>query len=429
MKIIIILMLAEIFTLLMQRNVCENLLESRKQERAVQIIIWTVFLVTSNIGTFLWSWFIGVDLLLFLLLFMIVLSLLYEGDIRNKLKITAVFCVIELLADFFVYGMVEVLGNSVMTASEKRFLCIFISKLIWFIEVKIILLMRKRQGREEIGILDWAEVFLVPVSSIFIVILLFEPFSEKYQEFNLIAACLLLYINLFTFYLYGRTQERMLYRAEREFLIREKAGYTEQLKKSSEMQKQIQKSYHELKQTYLLVQTYLEQGAYDKIKDYYAEKIHVLGEKDNFSGTGNICFDTIVNYKAAMAKEEGIEIRPQFMIPCDVELEEQDICSLLGNLLDNAIEAAAEVEKDERIITFKAKMSGNNMYVELKNPYKGERKKKGEDYLTTKENDQEHGIGLKIVRDIIEKHNGTLDIEDRDYYFQVKLIVYDIGRL
>lgn len=422
-------MLAETFTLLMQRNVCENLLESRKQRRVVQFIIWTVFLVASNIGTYLWNWFIGIDLLLFLILFRIVLSLLYEGDIDCKMKITAVFCGVEMLADFLVYGMMEVLWNSMMTTSEKRFLCIFISKLVWFIEVKVILLMRKRQSSEEVGMLDWAEVFFVPISSIFIVIFLFEPFTEKYREIHLMAACLLLYINLFTFYLYRRAQEKMLGQAEREFLIREKAGYTEQLKKSSEMQKQIQKSYHELKQTYLLVQAYLEQGAYDKIKDYYAEKIHVLGEKANVSKTGNICFDTIVNYKVAMANEQGIEIRSQFLIPYDIELEEQDVCSLLGNLLDNAIEAAGEVEEDERIILFKAKMSGNNMYVELKNPYKGERKKKGEDYYTTKENDKEHGIGLKIVRDIVEKHNGTLDIEDHDSYFQVKLMVYDIVRV
>lgn len=55
-------------------------------------------------------------------------------------------------------------------------------------------------------------------------------------------------------------------------------------------------------------------------------------------------------------------------------------------------------------------------------------RKRGENFLTTKENVKEHGIGLKIVGNIVKKHNGILKIDDGDNYFKVSLLVYDIGR-
>lgn len=431
MLIFIILMLAEIFTLLMQRSVCENILESQNRGKIVQTGVWVGFFVLFNGGTYFWSWSAFVNLLIFSVLFVAVQSLLYEGGIRKKLMITVLFCIMGILSEFLVYQTGRVLGYGMEDAilvGEERILCALISKLVWFIEVKIVLLMLKKYRHAEVGVLDWMEVFFVPVSSICIVIFMFEPYAKGGGELKLVAACLVLFINLFTFYLYGEVQEKVLFQAERDFLVREKAGYAQQLKKNSEAWMQIQKSRHELKQTYLLVQTYLEQEAYDKIKDYYAEKIRVLSDEESIVRTGNICFDTIVNYKGTVAKEQGIEIRPEVMIPYDMELEEQEVCSLLGNLLDNAIEAAGEVWEDERIITLKAKMSGKNMYVEIGNPYEGERKKKGENFLTTKENVKEHGIGLKIVGNIVKKHNGILKIDDGDNYFKVSLLVYDIGR-
>lgn len=71
------------------------------------------------------------------------------------------------------------------------------------------------------------------------------------------------------------------------------------------------------------------------------------------------------------------------MIPYDMKLEDVDLYSLLGNLFDNAIEAASKVDIEEREIKLLAKMSGNNLYLEMENPVL-QSEKTGAEYLTTK---------------------------------------------
>lgn len=111
-----------------------------------------------------------------------------------------------------------------------------------------------------------------------------------------------------------------------------------------------------------------------------------------------------------------------------MKLEDVDLYSLLGNLFDNAIEAAKEVEKEEREIKLMAKVSGNNLYLEIENPYVGNLRKKGGNYLTTKENRKEHGLGLRIVENIVNRHSGEIRINDTDNNFKVKVLIYNIGK-
>lgn len=110
-----------------------------------------------------------------------------------------------------------------------------------------------------------------------------------------------------------------------------------------------------------------------------------------------------------------------------MKLDDVDLYSLLGNMFDNAMEATQKVEADEREIKLTAKISGNNLYLEMENPYAGNLRKQGKNYLTTKENRKEHGLGLRIVESIVKRHNGQMLIDDKNNYFKVKVLLYDIG--
>lgn len=96
----------------------------------------------------------------------------------------------------------------------------------------------------------------------------------------------------------------------------------------------------------------------------------------------------------------------------DMTLNEKDICNIIGNLLDNAVEAAGDVEEEDKMVNVKIKMEGTNLLVVVKNHYSGQRKKKGSTYLTTKEEGKGHGLGLKIVEQVVKKYHGEMTIED-----------------
>ena len=256
--------------------------------------------------------------------------------------------------------IIHMMGNT-----EVAIMYTILSKLVWFVEIKIALLFLKKNKNIVIRNMDWLEVFIVPVSSIFIVMAMFVPLTDEYVWAKLLASILILIVNLFTFYNYNELQEKALYQAERQFLTQQVENYAVQLQEMSKTWQQAREYRHDMKQRYLLIESYLNRNEYEKIRELYRQSVETLTEEDNLSKTGNVTFDTIVNYKAAVAQKNHINVKLDTMIPYDMKLEDVDLYSLLGNLFDNAIEAASKVDIEEREIKLLAKMSGNNLYSEI----------------------------------------------------------------
>ena len=426
----IILILAEMFTVIMQRNVCEKALDSRKAGTVIQLAVWTSFYIISNVCTYFSDMPAWLNTVIFSVLFFSVISLLYKGFAKARLMLTVFLCLIGMLSEVIVCFGGSLCGIDIVWAlqnTEITLLYAVLSKLVWFVEIKIFLLFLKRNKNIAIKSMDWLEVFMVPVSSIFIVIAMFLPFADRYMWMKLTASVLTLIINLFTFYIYNEIQEKALYQAEKQFLTRQVENYAVQLQEMSKNWQQVREYRHDMKQKYLLIASYLSRNEYDKIRDFYQKSIVALSEDENLSRTGNISFDTIVNYKAAVALKNDIQVKLNAVIPYNLKLNDVDLYSLLGNLFDNAIEAAQKVEIDEREIKLAAKMSGGNLYLEMVNPYLGNLKKQGGSYVTTKENREEHGLGLRIVENIVNRYDGQIIIEEEDNYFKVKVLLYNIG--
>lgn len=427
----IILILVEIFTVIMQRNVCEKSFDRRPIGTAAQVTAWVAFYITSNVFTYFFEIPSWLKLVFFSVLFLGVLLWLYEGSVKIKLVLVIFLCLIGMLSEVIVCFIGILCGIDLIHMLEDTEVVIMytiLSKLVWFVEIKIALLFLKKNKNIVIRNMDWIEVFIVPVSSLFIVMAMFMPFTDQYIWLKLIASILILIVNLFTFYNYNELQEKALYQAERQFLTQQVENYAVQLQEMSKTWQQTREYRHDMKQKYLLIESYLNRNEYEKIRELYQQSVENLKEEDNLSKTGNVSFDMIVNYKATVAQKNNIKVKLDTMIPYDMKWEDVDLYSLLGNLFDNAIEAAGKVDIEEREIKVLAKMSGNNLYLEMENPYVGNLKKQGRNYLTTKVNKNEHGLGLQIIENIINRHNGQMIIDDKDNYFKIKVLLYNIGK-
>lgn len=432
MRIVIILMLVEIFTVVMQRKFCEKAFEKKKVKKWLEGIMWVFFYIFSNVFTYLWNMPVWSNIIIFSTSFLVVLTVLYEGSLKKRLIIVAFLYLMGMVSEIIVglFGIVSGADMEVIPQSTDNLVMhAILSKLVWFIEIRISLLILDKNHNIEIKKLDWLEVFFIPVSSIFIIITIFEAYADTHVWLKLLAAFFVLIINLFTFYTYNELQEKSLYKAEKKFLTQQVESYAVKLQEMGELWDQMRIYRHEMKQKYLLVQSYIDQGAYEKLKEFYHESIEALKEEECVSRTGNMCFDTIINYKAAIAEKYGIKLKCDVLnMPYDMNLEEEDMYSLLGNLLDNAIEAVCGLDIDERMITLAVKMSGKNMYINMENPYQGELRKQGNRYLTTKREEKEHGIGLRMIQDIVKRHEGEISIKDEDNYFRVEILLYNMGK-
>lgn len=427
----VVLVLAEIFTVIMERNVCEKVFDKKQKNILTQIMVWVCFFLISNGCTYFWEFPSWLNMFMFSVLFLGVLAVLYEGLFKIRLVFVVFFCLVGMLSEVIIWFagiMCGVSAFSMQQDEEVMLVCTILSKLVWFIEIKIALLFLKKNKNVKIRRMDWLEVFAVPLSSIIVVLAMFIPFTDDFTWLKFTASVLVLVINLFTFYNYNELQEKALYHAEKEFLTQQVENYAAQLQEMSRNWQQTKEYRHDMKQKYLLVESWLKQNQYDKIRELYQQDMVIPTEEENFFKTGNISFDTIINYKASVAQKNGIKVKLTAVVPYDFVFDDVDLYSLLGNLFDNAIEAVKQITQNQRIITLTAKVSGENLYIEMENPYEGDLKRRGSTYITMKEDSREHGMGLRIVEDIAKRHDGEIIINDAEHYFNVQVLLYHIGK-
>lgn len=173
---------------------------------------------------------------------------------------------------------------------------------------------------------------------------------------------------------------------------------------------------------YLLKNLLLEGNIEQAIHHLTEKEVETtLERKGKYTGISTV--DFMLNYKIKEAAKYGIAIETNLDIYfCPLEVT--DMCILLGNLLDNAIEAVRFLPEDKRIIMIKMKNPNNFFLMEISNPYEGERKKKNGRYVTTKENKNIHGLGLVSVEKIVEKFEGLIEIKDADHIFDVFISLF-----
>ena len=183
---------------------------------------------------------------------------------------------------------------------------------------------------------------------------------------------------------------------------------------------------HNMTERYLMEKMYLEKGDYEALKKYCDNSLEKLHKQRKVSNTGCFYFDSIINYKAAVAETFDIKFETKLMIPRDLKVETEDICICLGNLLDNAIEASKKVKAEERSVCVEIRVDRRNLMMMVSNHYEEERKKSGNHYMTTKKEKYRHGFGLNIIRKIARRYDGEVIIDDGNHQFVVTVLLYEI---
>ncbi len=140
--------------------------------------------------------------------------------------------------------------------------------------------------------------------------------------------------------------------------------------------------------------------------------------------TGNPVTDVILNRKAQICRQEGIEFTGDFLFPAGFGIEAFDLGILLNNALDNAIEACRKVEQGRRLIRLRSYGKGRMFFLVVENGYDGKpTKEEGGVCRTTKRDAQLHGIGMKNMKSCVERYFGTMEYETRQGIFVLTLML------
>lgn len=158
------------------------------------------------------------------------------------------------------------------------------------------------------------------------------------------------------------------------------------------------------------------------LKAYLDQLDTDLNTVDTVVKTGNAMDDAILNSKISLAKSKGIPVQVDAHIPVKLKMSELDLCCILGNLFDNAIEASLSLPEDRRLIRVYMDMKGSQLYISFTNFTAAKKLPKvGKRFRTTK--GEGHGFGLVRIDNIIERLDGYLSRNSEDGAFTTEILI------
>lgn len=163
-------------------------------------------------------------------------------------------------------------------------------------------------------------------------------------------------------------------------------------------------------------------GNMDGIKAYLDELDTDLNTVDTVVKTGNAMADAILNSKISLAQSKSIAVHCDAHIPVKLQMSELDLCCILGNLFDNAIEASLSLPESERQIRVYMDMKGTQLYISLTNFTSGRKLNKVGNIFKTSKGDG-HGFGLVRIDNIIERLGGYLSRNSEDGAFTTEILI------
>lgn len=168
-----------------------------------------------------------------------------------------------------------------------------------------------------------------------------------------------------------------------------------------------------------------EQGDIEAIKDYLNKLDEDLATVDTVIKTGNTKADAILNSKISLAKSKDITVKVDAQVPVKLKMSEIDLCVILGNLFDNAIEASLPLPKEQRLIRVYIVMKNTQLYISFTNFTASKKQiKESNVFKTTK--GEGHGYGLIRIDSIIKKLDGYLSRNSEDGAFTTEILIPQI---
>lgn len=393
---------------------------------------WVIFYVIEIIGTNYIS--IPILLLIFEMMSNLLLCMiLYSGSLRKKLLwilfINFLGMVVESIVGYF-FIFVEV------SVSDTQMLGSFISKIILLMILVLLKVFTHARLKRDISIGYWLILFFVPMGSIFILNTLFSlcesSKGKNSSVMALLSSAVILSFNFLIFHIYEVLSDRLEIRRQQIIFNKQVELCKNQIAEREESNLNIRNIKHDIENHLICIREYIDRNDMLFAKKYVEE---LLNENNYFKSnlcinSGNIVVDTLLNYKNSVMQDLGINMVTHIEIPYDFGFNDADICVILGNCIDNSIEAAKNIQNgSKRCISLELIYRKNILIFKISNPFCGNlMKDRHGNFITTKNEPENHGIGLSSVEKAVKRYNGVVNITTNDNIFCVQILMYPIGK-
>lgn len=352
------------------------------------------------------------------------ITLGYNSKFSKKIVVTVLNYVTVNTCEIIVGAIVGLSGVDIFerTYYGDSFCLIAVAVLEFFV-IRIIGKFKNLNSNLPIPRTFLVIAVLIPCISLIFEILLFmlENISDLIYVLSLICVVSL---NFLVIYLYDSISKLFNERIETEIAKQETEYYHKQAELIQENSQEVKQLRHDMKNYTIALSELIKNNENEKALEYISSVSGILEPAKIYCNTGILSVDSIVNYKFTRALDLGLSVDSEITIPNNLKLNPDDLTAILGNLLDNAIEAASKAKN--KYIKFRASYDRGTVLIVLTNSYNGELNFDGKSYKTTKKDNKAiHGIGLKSIKSAVQKYNGEMKVTHTDTEFSVRLLLFN----
>lgn len=373
-----------------------------------------------------------VKLLMIMLTMLIVIRFLYEISAIKTIILTLLIQGIIGVIDYIVIMIVTARYNNIDILEDSTdligVLVIIASRIILFlllITVKRISVIKKKNVID-MSNKEWLQFLIFPIFTLITVIVMTNSMITSYHEdivnVYYVIAIVLIVLNMVVLHLINEILENSQRIREADVLKQQSIGQLElynSLRKNYDIQR---KRTHEYKNQIMCIDSLLKKKNYNKLEEYINSIFDKLDGQLDMVDTNNEVVNAVINAKYYEALQNDVLFILKINDLSHIKVSDEDIVTILSNLLDNAIEAAGQCDIDKRTVGIKLLYEDDVLSIAVSNSYKTEPEIMEDGYMRTIKDDKEqHGLGIRNVVATLEKYNAEyiIDYKNGEFVFSI----------
>ena len=347
-------------------------------------------------------------------------------SIKLRCMFTILICSVWMLVEVLCAMVLTVAGAQNATLSDAGNV---ISKLCMLLLSVLISHYMKVKNSPEISLRYFLVILLVPASSIYIMhnIFIIAAVYDEFSKFSVFSSLMLLLVNYVVFEIYDWMSRDAMVREQNRLYGQQLELCSRQAEERESLYLEIRRLRHDMKNYLSCLLGAVQTGEKKEAEMLIQEMLNdgISNRTSEVSRSGNIVVDSLVNYKHDLAEKEGIMFEANVFIPVSLPFQSGHLAVVLGNLLDNALEACRGVPEVQRYIKLDISYVKEMLQICIRNSYHAtHRKDSSGRYLTTKKDTLDHGIGLSSVEQAVSCYHGEMTAEGTGNEFRVSVVMY-----
>ena len=354
-------------------------------------------------------------------------SLLYHAPLSQQLFLSVSFQILSGSSRTILTLIATEVNTAIINLPEPKpdpeFISILnlTSKLVLYACYRLVLLLWNRNLRQYTNLQYQVLIFTTPVLSFVLMLLISyqSPYGSVHVYIPIllnIALIALTIVSYFFFhYMLTMNELNLKYQKMEQQVTFQRDKYL-QLSAAYKANRSV---LHDTKKHYFALSGYIKEQQYDKLQDYLQTSMEKLEESYATINTGNLVIDSFISNFILVAQNYSINFSQSISIDANkIPINDYDLCVIIGNLLDNSLNAVRKISPAGRTIQLNIEITDSNKFIiHIKNTYVPEMADKKESEASL-----EHGYGIENIQKIVEGNHGILRVQPGDWY-EVTIVI------